>query len=497
ANNINVGTANASYTYPGDANHFGSDDNKDFAIGKAASVTTVTIAAGAPFTYTGSAIEQASVTVTGAGGLSLTPAPVYANNINVGTANASYTYPGDANHFGSDDNKDFAIGKAASATVVTVSDATYDGVSHGGTANVTGAGGLNEARTVMYAGVSPTVYALSATAPTAAGTYTASASYSGANHLDSNDSKEFTISKAVSATVVTVSDATYDGVSHGGTANVTGAGGLNEARTVMYAGVSPTVYTLSATAPTAAGTYTASASYSGANHLDSSDSKEFTISKAVSATVVTVSDATYDGVFHGGTANVTGAGGLNEARTVMYAGVSPTVYTLSATAPTAAGTYTASASYSGANHLDSSDSKEFTISKAVSTTVVTVSDATYDGVSHGGTANVTGAGGLNEARTVMYAGVSPTVYALSATAPTAAGTYTASASYSGANHLDSSDSKEFTIGKAASATVVTVSDATYDGVSHGGTANVTGAGGLNEARTVMYAGVSPTVYALS
>ncbi|MFE3849264.1 beta strand repeat-containing protein, partial [Flavobacterium sp. LB3P45] len=52
-NNINVGTANASYSYTGDANHEGSTDTKDFAIAKAPSVTTVTIAAGAPFTYTG------------------------------------------------------------------------------------------------------------------------------------------------------------------------------------------------------------------------------------------------------------------------------------------------------------------------------------------------------------------------------------------------------------------------------------------------------------
>jgi len=36
------------------------------------------------------------VRVTGAGGLSLTPAASYANNVDVGTATASYTYAGDA-----------------------------------------------------------------------------------------------------------------------------------------------------------------------------------------------------------------------------------------------------------------------------------------------------------------------------------------------------------------------------------------------------------------
>ena len=50
-----------------------------------------------------------SVSVTGAGGLNLTPTPSYTNNINMGTATASYTYAGDANHTGSSDSKNFTI----------------------------------------------------------------------------------------------------------------------------------------------------------------------------------------------------------------------------------------------------------------------------------------------------------------------------------------------------------------------------------------------------
>ena len=49
------------------------------------------------------------MTVTGAGGLSLTPTATYANNINAGTATASYTYAGDANHSGSSDCENFTI----------------------------------------------------------------------------------------------------------------------------------------------------------------------------------------------------------------------------------------------------------------------------------------------------------------------------------------------------------------------------------------------------
>src|SRR5207237_37407 len=79
ANNVNAGTATASYSYAGDANHFGSSDSQNFAIGKASSTTVVTINGG-PFTYTGSAQTPATVSVTGAGSLSLTPTANYANN---------------------------------------------------------------------------------------------------------------------------------------------------------------------------------------------------------------------------------------------------------------------------------------------------------------------------------------------------------------------------------------------------------------------------------
>jgi hypothetical protein len=109
-NNVGAGTgtASASYNYAGDANHTISSDLKTFTIDPASSMTTVTCPVIAQ-TYTGSAITPCSVTVTGAGGLSLTPDPSYANNVDVGTASASYSYIGDANHASSSDSKTFEI----------------------------------------------------------------------------------------------------------------------------------------------------------------------------------------------------------------------------------------------------------------------------------------------------------------------------------------------------------------------------------------------------
>src|SRR5205085_511700 len=90
----------------------------------------------------------------------------------------------------------FTVAKAASTTTVTVSNSTYDGNPHGGTASVTGTGGLNQSLTITYTGRNGTVYS-STTAPINAGDYTASASFAGdANHNSSNDSKDFSIAKA-------------------------------------------------------------------------------------------------------------------------------------------------------------------------------------------------------------------------------------------------------------------------------------------------------------
>ncbi len=90
---------------------------------------------------------------------------------------------------------------------VTVSDAVYDGSPHGGTATVTGAGGLNQAVPVKYVGRNTTVYPASNTAPTAAGDYIAQARYPGdANHGTSNDAVDFSITPkdlTITATDVT------------------------------------------------------------------------------------------------------------------------------------------------------------------------------------------------------------------------------------------------------------------------------------------------------
>jgi hypothetical protein len=108
SNNTDAGTVTASYSFAGDTNYLASSNSSTFTIARAASTTVVTTAVGT-FQYTGSAITPATVSVTGAGGLNLTPVASYSNNVNAGTATASYSYAGDANHEPSSDSEGFQI----------------------------------------------------------------------------------------------------------------------------------------------------------------------------------------------------------------------------------------------------------------------------------------------------------------------------------------------------------------------------------------------------
>jgi len=191
SNNTNAGTASASYTYAGDTNHTGSSGSKDFTIDKADSSTVVSCPVSV--VYNGSARTPCTVAVTGAGSLSIVPAAVYANNVNAGTATASYTYAGDDNHNSSSDSQTFTIAKAASTTVVSCpANVTYDGSAQTPcSVVVSGAGGLDSHPTPSYSN------------NTNAGTATASYTFAGDdNHNGSSDSKTFTIGKASSTTTV-------------------------------------------------------------------------------------------------------------------------------------------------------------------------------------------------------------------------------------------------------------------------------------------------------
>jgi hypothetical protein len=455
--NVAAGTAHATASWVGDANHDGSTGSSTFGITQASSTVTVTCPAG-PHTYDGNAHEPCTATVTGAGGLNQALTVLYTDNVNAGTASASASYAGDANHTGSSSSATFQVAKAPSTVAVTC---TPDAVTYTGatqtpcTATVSGVGGLAQALSVDYSN------------NTNAGTATASAQYAGdANHLASNGQATFVIAKASSSVALTCpTDVIYTGSAQTPcSASAQGVGTIDASVQAVLNYLDNIV----------SGTASVQATWPGdANHLPSSNGATFVITKAPST--VTVSCP----------ASVVYTGSPLEpcAATVAGAGLTPggplsvpveLVYTNN----DVAGTASVTAIWNGdLNHTGDTDATTFTIAKAPSTVTVNCpATVVFSGSAHTPcSANVTGAGGLDQA-------VTPVGY----TNNVAAGSATASAEFTGdANHLPSNGLATFTIAKAASTVTVNCpATVVFSGSAQTPcSANVTGAGGLDQTVT--------------
>jgi hypothetical protein len=196
------------------------------------------------------------------------------SGINAGTySNAiGANFAGDMSYSSSSGTGSLSVSKATAGVNLGGLSQIYDGAAKSATATTTPAN-LN-----ISFGYSLNGQAVQS--PINAGTYTVTATVND-NNYQGAAAGTFIINKAGSTTTVSVSNAAYDGQTHGGTAAATGAGGLSQSLTVTYSGRNMTAYGPSTTAPTNAGDYTASASFGGdINHTASSDSQSYSISKA-------------------------------------------------------------------------------------------------------------------------------------------------------------------------------------------------------------------------
>ena len=257
----------------------------------------------------------------------------YLGNLNVGTANATASWGGDANHSGSAGIGSFLISKADATIVVSGYSGVYDGAAHGATGTATGV--LSEALAGLSLGASFT----DVPGGTASWTFT---DVSG-NYNDASGTAAIVISKADATIVVTPYAVPFDGSAHTATGTATGVGGANLGAQL----------TLSGTTHTNAGTYATDAwSFAGgANYNDASGTASDSISQVASTTVVTCP------------VSVTANGAPQTPCTVAVtgAGLSLTpaaVYTDNTNVGTAGASYT----FAGdTNHTGSSDSKTFQI----------------------------------------------------------------------------------------------------------------------------------------
>ena len=465
-NNTNVGTATASYTFAGDANHNGSNATQvTFTITKADSTTTVSCPASV--VYTGSAQTPCTVTVTGPG-LTTMGTITYTNNTNVGTASATYNYAGTANLSSSTGSANFAITKANSIVTITCpASVIYNGAAQTPCSGTITAPGISQAAT-------PLAYANNTNTGTASVSYT----YAGtANVNSSTGSATFAITKANSSTVITCPASV---VATGSaltpcTATSTGVGGLSVTTTVNY------------TNNIDAGTATATATFAGdSNHLGSTATPvSFTIKAPVTVTAASPANITYGASLPAITwssSPSTSAGDWTTEPTCAVYATSDTSYTTPLTGTQHAGTYVThcsggvAASYSASSYVNG----HLTIDKAESSVVITCpTNVTFTGTARTPcSATVTGIGGLSTTAGVAYG------------ANTHAGTATADSTWAGdSNHLASTATQvSFTIDQAPSTTVVTCSGPV---IATGSpltpcTATTTGAGGLNVSTSVDY-----------
>jgi len=366
-----------------------------------------------------------------------------------------------------------------------------------GDADFTLAATASSSLPVSYVSSDPTVATVDAASGLVhilkAGTTTITASQAGdATYAAATPAGQLlTVNKAASSITATgTTTYTYNASPQGpGTSTVTGSTG---AVSYSYVGVNGTIYTASATKPTAAGSYTVTASVAADAFYAAASSTAlgFSIEKAASSITATgTTEYTYNASPQGpGTSTVTGSTG---AVSYSYASVDGTTYPASATKPTLVGSYTVTASIAAdANYTAASSAAlAFSIDKAASSITATgTTTYTYNASPQGpGTSTVTGSTG---AVSYSYASVDGTTYPASATKPTLVGSYTVTASVAADANYNAANSSAlgFSIEKAAQTIMFdAINSKTY------GDADFTLAATASSTLAVSYGSSDPTV----
>jgi hypothetical protein len=402
-------------------------------------------------TYDGNA-HTATGSATGVKGEALNGLNLSASNhTNAGDYQDGWSFVDATGNYNADGNviADH-IAKANANITVTLYAVTYDGAAHTATGTVTGIKG----ETLAGLDLSGTSHTNAADYPSDPWKFTDSTG----NYNNANSTVHDSIAKADAAISVSGYSGVYDANSHGATGSAKGIKG-EDLSTLLNLGLSFT----DVPGGTAHWTFAGDTNYNNA-----AGDASIVLTQAQASVTVKGYNGVYDGNAHGPTGSATGIGGANLSN----------LLSLGSTFTDAPGG-TANWSFAGnTDYQSASGTAAIVINKAGSTVTVTVANATYDGNLHGGTANVTGIGGLNQSLTVSYVGTGITVYGPTNTAPVNAGTYEADASFGGdGDHSGSNGSATFAIAKASSTTTVTVAGGasfTYDSLSHPATVSVTG-----------------------
>ncbi|UQD56477.1 MBG domain-containing protein [Flavobacterium sp. K5-23] len=400
-----------------------------FTISKAATETVVTIN-DAPFTYTGSVIEPATVSLTGAN-LSLTPTASYLNNVAAGvnTASASYTYAESANHLGSTQTVIFTIGKAtATLTLTNLTGHTYDATSKSATASITPSGVTGI--TVTGSG-------------TDAGSYPVSASLTNANYQAEAVTGSIEIGKATATIAIVDYSADYDTFTHTASGTATGVNSTDLSSGLSFA-TSHTNVPGGSTNWSFAG---------GTNYNNANGTANVTIGKATATLVLgNLTGHTYDATSKSATASITPVGVTGV--TVSGSGMN-------------AGDYPASASLDNANYTATTVNGSLEIGKATATIAIVDYSADYDTFAHTASGTATGVNSTD-----LSSGLSFTTSHTNVPGGSTNWSFAGGTNYNNAN-----GTANVTIGKATATLVLgNLTGHTYDATSKSATASITPVG---------------------
>ena len=429
-----------------------------FRDSEMASVTLVLnptiVLAEAEYTYDGSAKEpEVSFVKAGEATIDDTEYTVdYEDNTKAGTATVKIIDNSGGSYivYGS---TTFTINKADITPSVTVADWTY-----GGEASTPVVSGNLDNGTVAYEykvlGAADKTY--TETVPTNAGNYTIRATIAATNNCNAGTATaDFTIIKAELTPTVTI-----DGWIYGTAAKKPSVTGNTENGTVTYEykikDAEDETYTT--TIPANAGSYTIRATIAETTNYNRKQvTTDFIISKADINPTITMEGWTY-----GETANtpsVTGNTG-NGTVTYEYKVKDADDNTYTTTVPIIAGNYTIRATITAtANYSGKQVTKDFTISRATITPIVTIANWTY-----GDVANAPTVTGNTENGTVTYEyklkDAADNTY--TTTVPTDAGHYTLRAAIAGTtNYKGNYATTNFSINKATFTPTVSMTGWTY------------------------------------
>lgn len=319
---------------------------------------------------------------------------------------------------------------------VTTGTYTYDGNAHAATATALAADGVAPA-----AGTFTFTYNGDPTAPTAAGTYAVTATFTSADpsYASATATGTLTINPATPTITVSSGPFDYNGSPESATATAVGVDGATPVD-----GTFSFTYNGSSTAPTGPGLYTVATTFTSndSNYATTTVTGNLIINSPGSLTpALTLTDgsAPYDGNAHADMASAVGSDGVTPV-----AGSFLITYNGSTTAPTQAGSYDVVASFisSDMNYGNATITGTLTISAVTPTVTVDPTPFIYDGTSHSA---LVSAVGVDQSTPVD--GTFAVTYNGSSTPPVDAGTYDVEVTFTSndSNYLSTSASSTMTI----------------------------------------------------